>query len=170
MPKKVKNVDFVFENCEVGTVPIKAIPSFYFEDVSKDLSHRWFFETELVDEVETTINCKHAHFQINYEIVKKIKTNIMDLFNDDVEKNNLAKRLLNRNDITSITLNYQDGSSMDIYVPFKEVKLNELDVDNELQKTKLVKYNPYDVGFNENYKDHNMIMIDIGKSADSEDD
>ena len=37
------------------------------------------------------------------------------------------------------------------------------DENNKLQKTKLVKYDLWEVGFNENYKNHDMIMIDIGK-------
>lgn len=87
----------------------------------------------------------------------------MELFDDDVKENNFAKRLLRWNDITSINLHYQNGTSTNIYVPFDEVKLNELDENNKLQKTKLVKYDLWEVGFNENYKNHDMIMIDIGK-------
>lgn len=87
----------------------------------------------------------------------------MELFDDDVKENNFAKRLLRWNDITSINLHYQNGTSTNIYVPFDKVKLNELDENNKLQKTKLVKYDLWEVGFNENYKNHDMIMIDIGK-------
>lgn len=164
MSKKVKSIDFGFENCEVGTLPIKAVPSFYLDNVHKDFSHRWFFENESVDEVETTISCDYAHFQIDYELAKNIQSNVMGLFNDDIEQNNLAKRFLGWNDITSITLNYQDDTSLDIYVPFDELRINELDVNNKLQTTKLVKYDPWNVGFNETYKEHDMIMIEIGKN------
>lgn len=168
MSKKVTSIDFVFENCEVGTLPINAVPSFYFDDLTKSISHRWFFESEPVDETETTISCKCAHFQIDYELAKKVKTNVMELFDDDIEKNNFAKRLLRWNDITSITLHYQDGSSMSIYVPFDEIKLNELDEDNKLQKTKLVKYDSWEVGFNEAYKNHDIFMIDIEKRTNDD--
>ncbi|MDE7049414.1 MAG: hypothetical protein K2O75_00780 [Lactobacillus sp.] len=163
MSKKVTSIDFIFENCEVGTLPINAVPSFYFDDLTKNISHRWLFKNESVDEIETTISCKYAHFQIDYELAKKVKTNVMELFDEDIKENNFAKRLLRWNDITSINLHYQNGTSTNIYVPFDEVKLNELDEDNKLQKTKLVKYDSWEVGFNENYKNHNMIMIDIGK-------
>ncbi|WP_367719318.1 hypothetical protein [Lactobacillus gasseri] len=57
---------------------------------------------------------------------------------------------------------------MSIYVPFDEIKLNELDEDNKLQKTKLVKYDSWEVGFNEAYKNHDMIMIDIEKRTNDD--
>ncbi|MEN2515486.1 hypothetical protein AADG60_03180 [Lactobacillus johnsonii] len=73
MSKKVTSIDFVFENCEVRTLPINAIPSFYFYDLIKNISHQWILKSEPVDEIETTISCRYAHFQIDYELAKKLK-------------------------------------------------------------------------------------------------
>ena len=106
MSKKVTSIDFVFENCEVRTLPINAIPSFYFYELIKNISHQWILKSEPVDEIETTISCRYAHFQIDYELAKKVKTNVMELFDDDVKENNFAKRLLRWNGITSINLHY----------------------------------------------------------------
>lgn len=168
MPKKVTSIDFVFENCEVGTLPMKAVPLFYLDNVNKSISHCWNFESDPADQVETTISCKYARFQVDYELAKKIGTNFMDVFDDDIEQNNLAKRLLNWNNLTYITLNYQNGTTLDIYVPFDELQINELDVNNRVQTAKLVEYNAWDVGFNEAYKGHDMIVVEVGKRADDE--
>ena len=80
--------------------------TFYFYDLIKNISHQWILKSEPVDEIETTISCRYAHFQIDYELAKKVKTNVMELFDDDVKENNFAKRLLRWNDITSINLHY----------------------------------------------------------------
>lgn len=73
MSKKVTSIDFVFENCEVRTLPINAVPSFYFYDLIKNISHQWILKSVPVDEIETTISCRYAHFQIDYELAKKSK-------------------------------------------------------------------------------------------------
>lgn len=113
MSKKLTKIDFGFENCEVGTLPIKAVPFFNLENIQKDLSHNWTDESRPANEISSDLHCENARFNIDFELAAKLKTNFMD---QDIS-DNLAKRLLAWNNLSSVTLYYDDQSQDFIWLP-----------------------------------------------------
>lgn len=158
MSKKITKIDFGFENCEVGTLPIKAVNSFDLDHIKKYYHHNWNCESNPDNELSVDISCERAWFRIDYELASKVKTNFMEA--DD--KNNLAKRFLYWTNLSSVTLHYDDQSQEFIWLPYDEVNPDELfDTSNKFQSTKVVKDSPWEVGFNTAYKDHRMIIVEV---------
>lgn len=158
MSKKLTKIDFGFENCEVGTLPIKAVPFFNLNNIQRNYSHSWNYESDPVNELSIDVSCERAYFSIDYELASKVKSNFME----SDEKNNLAKRFLYWTNLSSVTLHYDDQSQEFILLPYDEVNPHELfDTSNRFQSTKVVKDDSWKVGFNSAYEDHRMIIIDI---------
>lgn len=158
MSKKLTKIDFGFENCEVGTLPIKAVPFFNLENIQKDFHHNWSCKSSPANEISSDVHCERARFNIDYELAAKVKTNFMDSDTSD----NLAKRFLYWTNLSSVTLYYDDQSQDFIWLPYDEVNPDELfDTRNQFQSTKVVKDNPWEVGFNKAYKNHRMIVVEI---------
>lgn len=166
MSKKVAKIEFGFENCEIGSLPIEAVPVFNLRNIQKDYHHMWQFKDDPADEISTDIHCEGAHFQIDYALASKVKTNLMRLDNQNLDQENLAQRFLNWKNLTSVTLIYEDRSKEFIWLPYEEALPGEtFDTRNEFQSIKVVQGNPWEVGFNEAYKDHKMIIIDISNNT-----
>ena len=104
--KKIKAIEFVFENLECLTVDSKYIGDFLMEG----------FETKIMGAGVCTIR--------EYTTCEKIDLVIYKDANITVEsygdKYKVFDRILNWNDITSICLKYEDDIEQEIYVPWYE--------------------------------------------------
>ena len=104
--KKIKAIEFVFENLECLTVDSKYIGDFSMEG----------FETKIMGAGVCTIR--------EYTTCEKIDLVIYKDANITVEsygdKYKVFDRILNWNDITSICLKYEDDIEQEIYVPWYE--------------------------------------------------
>ena len=104
--KKIKAIEFVFENLECLTVDSKYIGDFSMEG----------FETKIMGAGVCTIR--------EYTTCEKIDLVIYKDANITVEsygdKYKVFDRILNWNDITSICLKYEDDIEREIYVPWYE--------------------------------------------------
>lgn len=116
--KKIKEIEFVFENLECLTVDSKYIGDFSMEG----------FETKIMGAGVCTIR--------EYTTCEKIDLVIYKDANITVEsygdKYKVFDRILNWNDITCICLKYEDDIEREIYVPWD----NENDYyDNKAQSS-----------------------------------
>ena len=104
--KKIKAIEFVFENLECLTVDSKYIGDFLMEG----------FETKIMGAGVCTIR--------EYTTCEKIDLVIYKDANITVEsygdKYKVFDRILSWNDITSICLKYEDDIEQEIYVPWYE--------------------------------------------------
>ena len=104
--KKIKAIEFGFENCECITIDSKYIGDFSMEG----------FETKIMGAGVCTIR--------EYTTCEKIDLVIYKDANITVEsygdKYKVFDRILNWNDITSICLKYEDDIEREIYVPWYE--------------------------------------------------
>ena len=104
--KKIKAIEFVFENLECLTVDSKYIGDFSMEG----------FETKIMGAGVCTIR--------EYTTCEKIDLVIYKDANITVEsygdKYKVFDRILSWNDITSICLKYEDDIEQEIYVPWYE--------------------------------------------------
>ena len=104
--KKIKAIEFVFENLECLTVDSKYIGDFSMEG----------FETKIMGAGVCTIR--------EYTTCEKIDLVIYKDANITVEsygdKYKVFDRILNWNDITGICLKYEDDIEREIYVPWYE--------------------------------------------------
>ena len=104
--KRIKAIEFVFENLECLTVDSKYIGDFSMEG----------FETKIMGAGVCTIR--------EYTTCEKIDLVIYKDANITVEsygdKYKVFDRILNWNDITSICLKYEDDIEREIYVPWYE--------------------------------------------------
>ena len=104
--KKIKAIEFGFENCECITIDSKYIGDFSMEG----------FETKIMGAGVCTIR--------EYTTCEKIDLVIYKDANITVEsygdKYKVFDRILSWNDITSICLKYEDDIEREIYVPWYE--------------------------------------------------
>ena len=104
--KKIKAIEFGFENCECITIDSKYIGDFSMEG----------FETKIMGAGVCTIR--------EYTTCEKIDLVIYKDANITVEsygdKYKVFDRILNWNDITGICLKYEDDIEREIYVPWYE--------------------------------------------------
>ena len=104
--KRIKAIEFIFENLECLTVDSKYIGDFSMEG----------FETKIMGAGVCTIR--------EYTTCEKIDLVIYKDANITVEsygdKYKVFDRILNWNDITSICLKYEDDIEREIYVPWYE--------------------------------------------------
>lgn len=157
MSKKIVNIEFGFENCEVGILPIESVPIFELENVQKDFNHNWRFDSESNDEFSLDLHCESAHFVIDNESASKVKTNMME----SDEENNLARRFLYWKNLSSVTIHYDDESSDFVWLPYEELNPHTFfDTCNKLQST-TTQDDFWEVGTNSTYTNHQMIIVDL---------
>ena len=108
--KKIKAIEFVFENCECITVDSKYIGDFSMEG----------FETKIMGAGVCTIREYTTCEKINLVIYKDANITV-ESYGD---KYKVFDRILSWNDITSICLKYEDDIEREIYVPWDEENNN----------------------------------------------
>jgi hypothetical protein len=108
--KKVKQVDFIFENCEICSVDIGHILNIFtgaiqtnFHIQEKDVFQNWY--TDYCKIVFKNVENKDVVYWTN-EACK----------NDKIGS---TKRLLEYNDVTHIDIIYEDGTNFYLAVPWK---------------------------------------------------
>ena len=104
--KKIKAIEFVFENLECLTVDSKYIGDFSMEG----------FETKIMGAGVCTIREYTTCEKIDLVIYKDANITI-ESYGD---KYKVFDRILSWNDITSICLKYEDDIEQEIYVPWYE--------------------------------------------------
>ena len=108
--KKIKAIEFGFENCECLTVDSKYIGDFSMEG----------FETKIMGAGVCTIREYTTCEKINLVIYKDANITV-ESYGD---KYKVFDRILRWNDITSICLKYEDDIEREIYVPWDEENNN----------------------------------------------
>ena len=103
--KKIKAIEFVFENLECLTVDSKYIGDFSMEG----------FETKIMGAGVCTIREYTTCEKIDLVIYKDANI-IIESYGD---KYKVFDRILSWNDITSICLKYEDDIEQEIYVPWE---------------------------------------------------
>ncbi|WP_297820246.1 hypothetical protein [uncultured Lactobacillus sp.] len=157
MSKKLVSIEFGFENCEVGVLPIKSVPIVELNNIQKDFAHNWRFNNDPNDEFSVDLHCESAHFVIDYESASKVKTNMME-YNEEY---NLARRFLYWKNLSSVTIHYDDKSSVFIWLPYEELNPHAFfDTCNKLQTT-ITQDDFWEVGINSAYNNHQMIIVDL---------
>ena len=104
--KKIKAIEFGFENCECITVDSKYIGDFSMEG----------FETKIMGAGVCTIREYTTCEKINLVIYKDANITVESYG----EEYKVFDRMLSWNDITSICLKYEDDIEQEIYVPWYE--------------------------------------------------
>ena len=104
--KKIKAIEFGFENCECITIDSKYIGDFSMEG----------FETKIMGAGVCTIREYTTCEKINLVIYKDANITV-ESYGD---KYKVFDRILSWNDITSICLKYEDDIEREIYVPWYE--------------------------------------------------
>jgi hypothetical protein len=118
--KKVKNIDIVFENCESVALTPDMFCGLEIKGVTKEYCVNCFqYEKGEVNEFK---KCEYFGIRINQK-GKKVQTSGSEM--------SLVKRVKLSNDITNIEINFTDGTSDYISVPWGEDEYN-----NSKQKTK----------------------------------
>ena len=104
--KKIKAIEFVFENLECLTIDSKYIGDFSMEG----------FETKIMGAGVCTIREYTTCEKINLVIYKDANITVESYG----EEYKVFDRMLSWNDITSICLKYEDDIEQEIYVPWYE--------------------------------------------------
>lgn len=133
----MKNVQLIYENCEVLTIPTSFIRFINLTDISKDFTFNANQEYVTNTAKEAIIIIKNVHkltdkLYLNYDnaMVSNQESNYQHVFN----------LLVDRKDITGITINgtnyyipYNDGndSSELLNDPINHYQNNRYDVDND---------------------------------------
>lgn len=132
---KIKELNLVFENCEVASIPVEYINYLTIRVQEKVLTLHNYLESNTISEYET---CKIL-IELDLKYLKSTHS-----FMGDYENN--RESLLERikyNDITQIEI-VEENKSKTFYVVWED---GETEFDNKLQK-----YFEYD----------NALMVDIG--------
>lgn len=117
MSKNIESIELSFENLENTVIPASAIKSFEVLDISESTNIDYNSGRTSMDHYFVPRYCR---IEMDFEALKNIPTSFDDT---------AARRLDNFDDISYITINYQDGSSFDLAIPYYT---NESD-DNDLQ-------------------------------------
>lgn len=137
MQTKLKSIDFNFENCESGTIPIEAIDYFSVSGVTQKRN----YSLNMSDyREEKYLACEFFDIILKLDSIKHLATNMCT--ESSTSPSPLLTHLITWPDIVDINLNYQNGKNRNIYLPWKDIRQNELDVNNQYQvkniyKTKL---------------------------------
>lgn len=105
--KEIKQVDIVFENCEVGVVPIDCIEKLIVSDISES------FSLDSSDKLSRDMSCKEAVLLLNK---KGMELSIVDIFYQE----ELLIDRLQRMDVTHLDIIFTDDTNLYITVPWGE--------------------------------------------------
>lgn len=137
MQTKLKSIDFNFENCESGTIPVEAIDYFSVSGVTQKRNYSLHMSNY---REEKYLACEFFDIILKLDSIKHLATNMC--IESSTSPSPLLTHLITWPDIVDINLNYQNGKNRNIYMPWKDIRQNELDVNNQYQvkniyKTKL---------------------------------
>lgn len=142
--KKIKQLDIVFENCEVFTLTPDMIDLCSIDGIKNNIGINCFqYEN---GEVYDSVSCEELILIINEKGAQQTGS-----FDFPTSPSAILKDRLQYNDITHIDVIYEDKSNMYIMVPWKDKKDNEY--YNVLQHNI----------FTTDYKDADVIAIIIDK-------
>ena len=102
---KVKSVDITFENCEDYNIPFKYINKMIINGFKKQL----YFQNN-AGECFETYSCNYIAIKIDVHVESTPWFDFSESF---------TERLIKYNDITQITLNYEDNSKFNFCVPWE---------------------------------------------------
>lgn len=136
---KIKELNLVFENCEVASIPVEYINYLTIRVQEKVLTLHNYLESNTISEYET---CKIL-IELDLKYLKSSYSFMGDYKND---RENLLERI-KYNDITQIEI-VEENKSKTFYVVWED---GETEFDNKLQK-----YFEYD----------NALIVDIGGISD----
>lgn len=124
MDRKIKQIDIVFENCEVCTLTPAMIEMCLINGINNDIGINCFQYTD--GEVYDRKNCDSLMLSINQKGLSQHPG-----FGDYIDDKHVLEERIKYNDITNIDVIYEDGSNDYIGVPWKNKNGNEY--INELQ-------------------------------------
>lgn len=142
--RKIKQLDIVFENCEVFTLTPDMINLCYIDGIKNNIGINCFqYEN---GEIYDTISCEEVMLIINEKGASQ-KGN----FDFPTSPSSLLKDRLKFNDITHIDVIYEDDSNTYVMVPWRDKENNEY--FNILQHNIITK----------DYKNTDVIIVIIDK-------
>lgn len=145
--KEIKEVDIVFENCEVYTVPADCIYRMTIDDIKFALTMHYngLNEYKKPGNVTDFTSCEYASIILNKKGLEC--TSNWDEMDDEKI---LLKERIKHNDITQLDIVYTDDTHINILVPWE-------DGNSE-----------YDNKYQHNYIKDDMIVVDIDRNYDEE--
>lgn len=107
--KKIKKVEFVFENCEVIEIPVNSLFIFSLEDIKERISRK---AINMVASTRYTESCAIC-------ISKNANKEYQPFGVEHFDKDFIFDRIRRFNDITYFDITYDNGESESIYVSYK---------------------------------------------------
>ena len=107
--KKIKKVEFVFENCETIEIPVGCLYVFSLEDIKERISRK---AINLIAASRYTDNCAIC-------ISKNANKEYQPFGVEHFDKEFIFDRIRKYNDITYFDITYDNGESETIYVDYK---------------------------------------------------
>lgn len=140
MRTKLKSIDLNFENCESGTVPLDAIDYLSISGVTQKRSYSLDALSQTDYKEEKYLACEFFDIILKLDSIKHLATNFYT--ESSTSPSPLLTHLVTWPDIVDVNLNYQNGKCKNVYLPWKDLRQNELDINNQYQiknmyKTKL---------------------------------
>lgn len=116
--KKLSKIEFYFENCETASLLAPHVDRICVKGTTKDVEY-------VAGNLRETRECESIHVKL-----KKSANELYDSFGR-MSENQLFERIAMYDDIVSVTLSYDNGSSDEIRVPY------DGEETNDLQETKI---------------------------------
>lgn len=140
MRTKLKSIDLNFENCESGTVPLEAIDYLSISGVTQKRNYSLDALGQTDYKEEKYLACEFFDIILKLDSIKHLATNFYT--ESSTSPSPLLTHLVTWPDIVDVNLNYQNGKCKNVYLPWKDLHQNELDINNQYQvknmyKTKL---------------------------------
>lgn len=126
--KDVKSIGFGFENCEYFSIDAKYFGAFQLSDINTRIQRVACNSISRVDSVDSVV----------MEIFSEGNGEYLSGFGD--EKVKFFDRIVTYNDITSITVIYDDDSEETYWVNYKEEVEDQLGSPNMYQQTEMNKF------------------------------
>lgn len=122
---EVKKIHIVFENCEYVEIPVNVVAGFSITGIKTKIER---IGLNCIAEMEIA---KHVFMEIFPE------ANKLGRLYPDAKRSNIIERITTYNDITSITLIYDDGHERTVYVDYDDDGEDYLGAPNKNQMTYL---------------------------------
>ena len=116
MSKKVKSVEITFENLDYVDIPVEYFGEFRISGI------RTTIERLALNAIlqRTTADC------VEFELLSQVDDVLPELTQDlsfvPDEQSSLLRRIVNRRDITSLDLHYDDTTTDQFYIPWEDDK------------------------------------------------
>ena len=129
MSKKVKSVEITFENLDYVDIPAEYFGEFYISGI------RTTIERLALNAILQRTKADHIEFELLAQVDDVLPELTQDLSFVRDEQSSLLRRIINRRDITSLELHYDDNSHDLFYVPWEDA---ESETRNKLLQVKIV--------------------------------